>query len=260
MISPASRRGLLAAGLALGAVPAAAQARPRMTIALNWIPNVQFAGLWIAMDRGYFAAEGIEARFTPGGPNAPDPLVALASGNAQLATSNWLPFLDAVGRGNDFVILGATYARSPGALCSMARRPIREPRDLVGARVLAQTPSDRLIMTRRRTIESSRGQVVGFLRALARGWRENEADPAVAARLAVGRYGSELGLNLAQQTRQNELQIPLVPNANGPRVIWFDPALLGGSMTEIARATNRTVPPAGQILDLSLIEEALRSG
>jgi ABC-type nitrate/sulfonate/bicarbonate transport system substrate-binding protein len=117
--------------------PAAAQARMRMTMALNWIPNVPFAGLWIALERGDFAAEGVEARFTPGGPNAPDSLVALAAGNAQLSIANWLPFLDAVARGNDFVIIGATYARSPGALCSMARRPVREPRDLVGATVLA---------------------------------------------------------------------------------------------------------------------------
>jgi hypothetical protein len=101
----------------------------RMTMALNWIPNVPFAGLWIALERGDFAAEGVEARFTPGGPNAPDSLVALAAGNAQLSIANWLPFLDAVARGNDFVIIGATYARSPGALCSMARRPVREPRE-----------------------------------------------------------------------------------------------------------------------------------
>lgn len=331
-----SRRDVLAAGLSAGAaaaLPSAAlaQQRARMTIALSWIPNVQFAGLWIAMERGYFAAEGIDARFTPGGPNAPDPLVQLAANNAQICTANWLPFLDAVGRGNDFVIVGATYGRSPGAICSMARRPIREPRDLVGARVLAQTPSDRtiiesilgmanlprefrmvptgfspeplvngdgdayfcfainqpitleqmgmrqgqdfhvtllydfgyrlpgaFIVTRRRTIEQNRAQVVGFLRAMARGWRENEADPAVAARLAVQKYGAELGLNLAQQTRQNELQIPLVRNLAGPGLFWFEPSTITGSMTDIARASNRTVPPVAQVLDLGPLEEALR--
>jgi ABC-type nitrate/sulfonate/bicarbonate transport system substrate-binding protein len=310
---------------------AAAQARTRMTIALNWIPNVQFAGLWIAMDRGYFAAEGVDARFTPGGPNAPDSLVALAAGNAQVSIANWLPFLDAVARGNDFVIIGATYARSPAALCSMARRPVREPRDLVGTTVLAQTPSDRLIIeailslaslprqftmrptgfspeplvtgdgdahfrfainqpitleqmgmtqgrefhvtllhdfgfrlpgafivTRRSIIQQNRAAVVGFMRALGRGWRENEADPAVGARLAVQRYGADLGLNLTHQTRQNELQIPLVRNAQGPGFFWFDPALVTGSMTEIARATDRRVPPVEQIVDFSIAEEALR--
>jgi ABC-type nitrate/sulfonate/bicarbonate transport system substrate-binding protein len=323
---------VLAAAASARGSSAFAQQRTRMTIALNWIPNVQFAGLWIGMERGHFAAEGIEARFTPGGPNAPDPLVQLAANNAQLCTANWLPFLDAVGRGNDFVILGAIYGRSPGALCSMARRPIREPRDLVNARVLAQTPSDRLIIeailgmanqprefrmiptgfspeplvagdgdayfcfainqpitlermglrqgtdfhvtllhdlgyrvpgvfiiTRRRTIEQNRREVVGFLRAFARGWRENEADAAFAARLAVQRYGAELGLDLAQQTRQNELQIPLVRNLSGPGLLWFDPATIEGSMSDIARASSRTVPPAAQILDLSLLEEALRA-
>jgi len=331
MISPTRRTALALAAAAFLPGHALAQARTRMTMALNWIPNAQFAGLWIAMERGHFAAEGVDARFTSGGPNAPDSLVALAAGNAQVSIANWLPFLDAVARGNDFVIIGATYARSPGALCSMARRPVRVPRDLVGARVLAQTPSDRLIIdailsmanlpreftmrptgfspeplvngdgdayfcfainqpitleqmgltagrdfhvtlldefgfrlpgafivTRRSIIQQNRAAVVGYMRALGRGWRENEADPAVGARLAVQRYGVDLGLNLAQQTRQNELQIPLVRNSAGPGFFWFDPALVTGSMTEIARATDRRVPPAEQILDLSIVEEALR--
>lgn len=325
------RRAALALPALAFAAPAAAQARTRMTMALNWIPNVQFAGLWIAMERGHFAAEGLDARFTPGGPNAPDSLVALAGNNAQVSIANWLPFLDAVARGNDFVIIGATYARSPGAICSMARRPIRTPRDLVGARVLAQAPSDRaiieailsmanlpreftmrptgfspepliagdgdayfcfainqpiamermglrpgqdfhvtlldelgfrlpgaFIITRRSLIAQNRAAVVGYMRALARGWRENEADPAVGARLTVQRYGVDLGLDLAQQTRQNELQIPLVRNAQGPGFFWFDPALVAGAMTDIARSTDRRVPPPEQIVDLSIAEEALR--
>ncbi len=331
-----ARRSVLGAGggagLGLLAGPAPAQQRARLTFALSWIPNVQFAGLWVAMERGHFAAEGLDVRFTPGGPNAPDPLVQLAADNAQICTANWLPFLDAVGRGNDFVIIGAIYARSPGALCSMARRPVRTPQDLVGARVLAQTPSDRLIIesilgmaslprdfrmiptgfspeplvngdgdayfcfainqpitlermglrpgvdfhvtlldqlgyslpgqfivTRRRFIEQNRAQVVGFLRAFARGWRENEADAAFAARLAVQKYGAELGLELPQQVRQNELQIPLVRNSAGPGFLWFDPAKIGGSMSEIARVSNRVVPPVEQILDLSLIDAASRA-
>lgn len=333
LIATVSRRALLAAAASAPLAGAAlAQAPARMTMALSWIPNVQFAGLWIAMERGHFAAEGIEARFTPGGPNAPDPLVQLAAGNAQICTANWLPILDAVGRGNDFVVVGATYGRSPGAICSMARKPIRTPADLVGARVLAQTPSDRIIVesilglanqpkefrmiptgfspeplvngdgdayfcfainqpitlermglkqgvdfhvtlldelgyrlpgafivTRRSTIASNRRQVVGFLRALARGWRENEADAAFGAKLAVEKYGAELGLDLAQQVRQNELQIPLVRNQSGPGLFWFDPSMIAGSMTDIARASNRTVPPTEQILDLSVLEEALRA-
>ena len=42
-------------------------------VGMSWIPNVEYAGVWIAMEKGYFANEGLNIKHFPGGPNAPKP-------------------------------------------------------------------------------------------------------------------------------------------------------------------------------------------
>jgi len=123
-----TRRSLLAAGgagLLASILPARvwAQTMAPLTTAFGWISNVEYAGFWTALERGYFAEEGIDARYISGGPQAPDTLVSLAADNAQVSTANWLPILDAIAQGNDFVILGATWQRSPAAILSLAAKP-----------------------------------------------------------------------------------------------------------------------------------------
>src|SRR5437016_1010727 len=110
-----SRRTLInAVGPALAAVAgwssgeARAQTPTSLTLALTWIANVEYAGLWIALDKDYFRAEGLDLKYLPGGPNAPAPLVTVAAGKAEIGYANWFPFLDAVGKGNDFVLIGHT--------------------------------------------------------------------------------------------------------------------------------------------------------
>jgi len=146
-----TRRSLLAAtgaGLLASALPkfAFAQDLVPITTAFGWISNVEYAGFWTALEQGYFTEEGVEAKYISGGPQAPDTLVSLAADNSQISTANWLPILDAIGQGNDFVILGATWQRSPAAMLSLAAKPLRTPEDLVGARILAQNPSDSVIV------------------------------------------------------------------------------------------------------------------
>jgi ABC-type nitrate/sulfonate/bicarbonate transport system substrate-binding protein len=122
---------------------ARAQTPTPLTLALTWIANVEYAGLWIALDRGYFRAEGLDLKYLPGGPNAPAPLVTVAAGKAEIGYANWFPFLDAVGKGNDFVLIGHTFPVSPLGILSLPGKPIRKPADLVGAKILAQGPTER---------------------------------------------------------------------------------------------------------------------
>ena len=142
-----SRRSLLAggsaavAGLALPRLSLAQGLTP-VTTALGWIPNAEYAGLWVALENGYFAEEGIDLSFSPGGPNAPGVLVRLAAGQADYAGADWMPLFETVNRENDFVVLGAAFPTSPGALMSMASNPILKPEDLVGKRILSQMPAD----------------------------------------------------------------------------------------------------------------------
>ena len=136
-----SRRLLLAAPALLAAPRLArAQSRPAR-FAMTWIPNVQYAGLWIALDRGWL--KGDEFGWVQGGPNAPASAVTVAGGGAEMGEIQLLPFLDAVSRGNDFVLLAAVFQRSPLGILSLPGKPIRTAADLPGKKLLVQGPNER---------------------------------------------------------------------------------------------------------------------
>lgn len=329
-----------AASLALGVQPlllagAHAQNLKTTTVALTWITNVEYAGLWIAIDKGFFKDEGLDVKFIPGGPNAPAPLVTVAAAKADIGYANWFPFLDAVGKGNDFVLIGHTFPVSPLGILSLAAKPIRKPADIVGAKILAQGPTERAgieavlalnklpknvtfvptgfspepllskqgdgytafitnqaislegmglvrdkdffftsfdemgfhtyasgLFTTREMLQKDKARVVAFMRGLARGWLENEKDPALAPRLVLEKYGVDLGLNPKQQARQNEIQVGLTRNPKAPnrRVLELDADTLGGPMYEAARATGRTMlPPVNQIADFTVMDEVYKT-
>ena len=108
--------------------------------ALGWIKNVEFAGLWMAEANGYYAKEGIQPVFRAGGPSVPDPTVTVAAGAADIGnTAAGLALLmQAILKGNDFVIIGTDYQESPGCVISLPSHPITEPKDLVGCTFLGQ--------------------------------------------------------------------------------------------------------------------------
>jgi ABC-type nitrate/sulfonate/bicarbonate transport system substrate-binding protein len=51
-----------------------------------------------------------------------------------------------------------------------------------------------------------RDALVRFFRGIVKGWEHNLRDPRLGARLAVEKYGKDLGLDLAQQTKENQTQ------------------------------------------------------
>ncbi|NCF45664.1 MAG: ABC transporter substrate-binding protein [Proteobacteria bacterium] len=108
-------------------------------VALAWIKNVEYAGLFVADELDYYTTEGMKPTFLAGGPNAPMPSVSVSAGNAQFGFDNdFRRFMDAVLLGNDLVIVGAQYQRSPGGVISLADRPVKKPADLLGCRFLGQ--------------------------------------------------------------------------------------------------------------------------
>ena len=56
----------------MAALPAYGQAKA-VRIAHGWINNVEYAGVWMAQEMGYFKEEGLDVKNLTGGPNAPLP-------------------------------------------------------------------------------------------------------------------------------------------------------------------------------------------
>src|SRR5471030_1332584 len=323
--------GALALGGLASAPIARAQAKP-VRSAHGWINNVEYAGIWMGLENGTFKEEGLELTTLPGGPNAPPPPVTVAAGGAEFGFATWLPFLDAVNRGNDFVLVGGTFPVSPLGILSLPGKPIKSAADIVGKKILAQGPNERtaidatlalnklpktwdfvpagfspepllakagdgytafgtnqavtlevkmgmkrdkdffftsfdsmgyrayasLIFVTRAYLQAERPTVVKFLRGLARGWAENAKDPAIAAGLCVTKYGADLGMDLKQQTRQNELQQAMLHDPKKPdqKLLVLDRDAIAGPMYAAAKASGRDkLPEVDKLCDFTVMQK-----
>ena len=65
--SPSRRLSLFAASSGGGGE--ADQPLTKVKIQLKWVPQAQFAGIYAAKEKGFFADEGIDAEIIPGGPD-----------------------------------------------------------------------------------------------------------------------------------------------------------------------------------------------
>jgi ABC-type nitrate/sulfonate/bicarbonate transport system substrate-binding protein len=117
-----------------------------LTISFGWVPNAEYADIFVGMENQHFAHAGLTIQYIGGGPNAPVSLVTLAAGQADIALTSWLQLLDAQAHGNDLVIIGSMIPITPEGLISLPRRPILKTSDLPGARFLVQGPDERNVL------------------------------------------------------------------------------------------------------------------
>ena len=74
---------------ALALATAQASAADKVTLQLKWVTQAQFAGYYVAQDRGFYADEGLEVEIKPGGPDIA-PAQVLAGGGADVVL-DWMP-------------------------------------------------------------------------------------------------------------------------------------------------------------------------
>ena len=60
-----------------------------VTIQLKWVTQTQFAGYYVAQDKGFYKDEGLNVTIKPGGPDI-GPQQVLAGGGADVAV-DWMP-------------------------------------------------------------------------------------------------------------------------------------------------------------------------
>ncbi len=131
-----------AAGMALGAMPGflrRASAATPFAFQASWINDAEFAGYFIAIDEGLYAAEGLDLTYAPGGPDV-IPESTLISGTADLTLTTPDTTVKAiVDQGAPFRIIGTQYRKNPIGIVSLAKAPINTPADLIG-KTLAVPP------------------------------------------------------------------------------------------------------------------------
>ena len=131
--------GTAAATAAAASIPLRARASTPFTMQAAWINDAEFAGYFICIDEGYYAAEGLDLTYLSGGPDV-IPESTIIAGRADLALTTPDTTIKAiVEQGAPFKIIGAQYQKNPIGIVSLASNPINEPRDLIG-KTLAVPP------------------------------------------------------------------------------------------------------------------------
>ncbi len=109
----------------------AAQAAEDVTLQLKWVTQAQFAGYYVALDKGFYEEEGLNVTINPGGPDIA-PVQVLAGGGADVIL-DWMPSaLAARENGVPVVNIAQPFASSGMMLTCRKDSGIKTPADFRG--------------------------------------------------------------------------------------------------------------------------------
>lgn len=120
---------LTAAAFALGAT--AAQAAEQVTLQLKWVTQAQFAGYYVAKEKGFYDEVGLDVTINPGGPDISPPQI-IAGGGADVVI-DWMPSaLASREKGVALVNIAQPFKRSGMMLTCRKETGIAKPEDFRG--------------------------------------------------------------------------------------------------------------------------------
>ena len=114
-----------------------------LDLRLSWIKNVEFAGEYIADQRGYYKEAGFSGvNLIAGGPSATPQDADVATGKAFMGISAPDITGNAILEGAPLKIVGAQYQKNPFSIVSMADNPINGPQDMIGKKIGVQATNE----------------------------------------------------------------------------------------------------------------------
>ena len=122
-------KSALAGAMLLGA--GLAQAQESVTLQLKWVTQAQFAGYYVALEKGFYKEEGLDVTIKPGGPDVA-PAQVIAGGGADVIL-DWMPSaLASREKGLDLVNIAQPFKRSGMMLTCRKDAGISSPADFAG--------------------------------------------------------------------------------------------------------------------------------
>jgi NitT/TauT family transport system substrate-binding protein len=103
----------------------------RVTLFMSYIPSVQFAPIYVAAERGYFADEGVNIEFENSFAE-PDGVERIASNDLQFGLISGEQVVLARGNGRPLVYVFEWYHNFPVGIVSPVDKNITQPADLAG--------------------------------------------------------------------------------------------------------------------------------
>ncbi|ROR10117.1 ABC transporter substrate-binding protein [Erwinia sp. JUb26] len=124
--------GLLCTALLAGAAQAAQE---KVSVRLKWLAQAQFAGFYVAKEKGFYAQQGLDVTINPGGPNINvETLVASGADTFGLA-GGMESVLAAREKGLPIVALAMSQQRTPFVFVTYADSGINSFKDFKGKKV-----------------------------------------------------------------------------------------------------------------------------
>lgn len=139
------RRGLLMSGvlaasammLSVFSEPAMSQAgaaKEKMQVRFTWKLKGEYAPLFVALDKGYFAAEGLDVKLAEG-QGAQTVLRLLAAGTEHIGYGPAVAAAQAVSQGMPVRVAALYQTKAPMGVVSFPDVPLKGPKDLEGKRI-----------------------------------------------------------------------------------------------------------------------------
>lgn len=122
---------VMAAAFATSMMAAPASAADPLTLQLKWVTQAQFAGYFVAKDKGFYKDAGLDVTIKPGGPDI-NPTQVIAAGGADVVV-DWMPSaLASREKGVPLVNIAQIYQKSGMMLTCRKDAGITSPEQFKG--------------------------------------------------------------------------------------------------------------------------------
>ena len=102
----------------------------KITVNLTYVPNIQFAPIYVAVDKGFFAEEGLQVDLTYG--NEADYVALVGANHQQFTIASGEQVLLSREQGLPVVSVATWYKDYPVGVAALKESDITEPTDLAG--------------------------------------------------------------------------------------------------------------------------------
>lgn len=116
-------------------LPVLAEPLDRVTLKLQWLHQFQFAGYYVAKEKGFYEEVGLNVKIEPYETGNQDVVKLVTSGEVHYGTGRASLIVDKL-QGKPVVGLAAIFQKSPSVLLSLADNKIKRVRDLIGRKVM----------------------------------------------------------------------------------------------------------------------------
>src|SRR5437588_3309532 len=113
---------------------AAAQAPDKLTVRFTWKLKGEYAPLFVALDKGYYKAEGLDVDLAEGS-GAQTVLKLLAGGNEKFGYGPAVSAAQAISQGLPVKVVALYQTKAPMGVISFPDVPLKTPKDLEGKKL-----------------------------------------------------------------------------------------------------------------------------